>query len=205
MKNLIKAKASLPAKAEKKTAPANRDFDQALAVLRKSSGRAEYRLVPCRCAIHDRPFVIVYSRTDPRERFRIHQIRKEPPQSSNAGGMIGRFLAGANDKLATYDFADFDSSGRKCPWCDARGSFVHCEDCGETYCNGTVRQDTQGRRIYNCVPRCGSQGELYSYDKMHGKRGAPQQPRQNADLRLTNGSSKKALPPPTRPLLPKRK
>lgn len=207
MTKLPMIRAGLPAKVEKAKAPVKKDFDQAVAVLRKASGRPEYRLVPLRCAVHDRPFVVIYRRNDPAAQFRIEKISKEAPSQVGAqaasGGMIASFLSGQSDGLAAYDNTEFNSAGRYCPWCNDRETTVHCEDCGDTYCGGSIRKGSEGQRVYHCVPRCGSQGLLHDYHKMHGKRGAPKLQGKGQSL-LSKGKPKTALPPPKRLLLPGR-
>ena len=201
MTKLPMIRAGLPAKSGNAKAPAKKDFDQALAVLRKASGRPEYRLVPLRCAVHDKPFVVIYRRDDPATSFRIEKISKTAPAKGESGGLIGRFLAGQSDGLAAYDHTEFNSAGRYCPWCNDRETTVHCEDCGDTYCGGSIRKGSEGQRLYHCVPRCGSLGLLNDYHKMHGKRGAPSLPKKQNAM-LLSGKKVAALPPPKRLLLP---
>ena len=180
-------------------APVKKDFDQALHFLRKASGKPEYRHVPLRCAVYDRPFVVIYRRDDPDARFRIDKISKDVPALAANGGKNGRPLASGHDSLTAYNNKEFNSAGRYCPWCQDRGT-VHCEDCGETYCGGSVTESSNGVRIYQCVPRCGSNGDLTDYDKMHGSRAMP--PLQKPQTPLLAKGKKRALPPPKRPLLP---
>ena len=191
----------LPALREQAKAPVKKDFEQAVALLRKASGKPEYRLVPLRCAVHDRPFVVIYCRDDPSAPFRINKISKEAPARAAGSGLIGRLLTSGSEGLAAYDQSEFNSAGRQCPWCGDKSMVVHCEDCGDTYCGGTIVKCANGGSMYDCVPRCGSHGILTDYDKVHGKRGVPKLPKKQPPL-LGNSKKVPALPAPKRLLLP---
>ena len=174
----------LPALREQAKAPVKKDFEQAVALLRKASGKPEYRLVPLRCAVHDRPFVVIYCRDDPSAPFRINKISKEAPARAAGSGLIGRLLTSGSEGLAADDQSEFNSAGRQCPWCGDK--IVKCANGGS---------------MYDCVPRCGSHGILTDYDKVHGKRGVPKLPKKQPPL-LGNSKKGPALPAPKRLLLP---
>ena len=141
MKKLSDSTKALTTKTGQSGVANKKDFQSTMAALRKASGKPEYVLIPMCCAVHDRPYVIIYSRVDPSQAAR------------------------------SYDIAEFDSAGRYCPWCQDNGDVVHCADCKETYCSGTTKRLGDGSALYKCVPRCGSSGMLKDYSKLHGNKG----------------------------------
>jgi len=189
----------LPARRGQTRMPVKKDFDQALALLRKASGKPEYRHIPMRCAAHDRPFVIIYRRDDPDEKFCIEKISKDVAASNRDEWRGSCQSENESDSLTVYNNREFNSAGRRCPWCQDPGA-VHCGSCKETYCGGATREIVNGVSIYRCVPRCGSSGDLVDYDKLHGNRAVPALEKSQKPMLAKR--RKKALPQPKRPLLP---
>ena len=51
-------------------------FANAVAAFRQATGKAEARVVPCRCAVTGEPFAIQFERMSPAHRFQIARIER---------------------------------------------------------------------------------------------------------------------------------
>jgi|TARA_R110002124_G_scaffold269238_1_gene437048 hypothetical protein len=192
MKKLSDSTKALTTKTGQSGVANKKDFQSTMAALRKASGKPEYVLIPMCCAVHDRPYVIIYSRVDPSMKFKITKIVNEASDIKSQGkGLIAKHLEGKSQAARSYDIAEFDSAGRYCPWCQDNGDVVHCADCKETYCSGTTKRLGDGSALYKCVPRCGSSGMLKDYSKLHGNKGKA----------MKGGVKQKMLPSTYRPAL----
>lgn len=73
-----KGNGKVPATSPARTvASVQESFAQKLDALRKTTGRPERFVSHCACARHDRPFVVVYERTDPTKPFTVAGIHVE--------------------------------------------------------------------------------------------------------------------------------
>ncbi len=204
MKKLPHTRNNLPARPGKTAVVEKKDFKSTMATLRKLSGKPEHVLIPMCCAVHDRPYVIVYRRIDPLKQFQIEKIIKETSNGiAQDKGLIARHLGGNKNATHVYDHEAFDTTGRSCPWCHDKGNVVHCGDCGETYCSGSTKRSANGPAFYRCVARCGSSGVLTDYDKMHGNKGKAIKNRAKQGL-LSSGSKPALLEKPDLLRLPKK-
>ena len=71
-------------------------FANAVAVFRQATGKAEARLVPCRCAVTGEPFAIHFERMSPANRFQIAGIER-----SEAAGHESKTNGGVSQPQAT--------------------------------------------------------------------------------------------------------
>ena len=51
-------------------------FANAVAAFRQATGKAEARVIPCRCAVTGEPFAILFERMSPAHRFQIARIER---------------------------------------------------------------------------------------------------------------------------------
>jgi hypothetical protein len=71
-------------------------FENTVAALRKATGTAESRIVPCRCARTGQPFCLRFERVSPAHRFQIARIDKDDGPGSQVKAGSGLFAqAGA--------------------------------------------------------------------------------------------------------------
>ena len=132
-------------------------FANAVAAFRQATGKAETRVVPCRCAVNGEPFAILFERMSPAHRFQIARIERTEATGSeraaNGGTVFGR-----QPPQQSYDAGEFDWTGCVCPHCGNRAGVVYCNGCGETVCAGRVRPLPDGSKAFACHDGCGATG-----------------------------------------------
>src|SRR5262245_23974264 len=98
-------------------------FTNAVAAFRQATGKAEARVIPCRCAVTGQPFALLFERMSPSHRFQIARIEAYEAITSgeqkSAGGMFGR-----KPQQQSYDASEFDWTGCVCPHCGNRTGVV---------------------------------------------------------------------------------
>lgn len=142
------------------------DFARKVQAMRVATGKIESRRVYFRCARTSGGFYADFERTTPAEPFRIARIEREAAAGTAAAGTGGGIKAARSS--TAFDYREFDTSGWYCPWCDIRGGFVHCHDCGENVCKARTAKRPDGTDWFTCTPVCGSTGTLAPADKIHG-------------------------------------
>ena len=131
-------------------------FANAVAAFRQATGKAEARVVPCRCAVSGEPFAIHFERMSPAHRFQIARIKRYEAAgnaSKTNGGAFSR-----KPQQQSYDASEFDWTGWVCPHCGNRAGVVCCNGCGETVCAGRVRPLPDGSKAFACHDGCGATG-----------------------------------------------
>ena len=178
-------------------------FANAVAAFRQATGKAEARVVPCRCAVTGAPFAILFERMSPAHRFQIARIEgyeaMAPHKQKSAGGLFSR-----KPQQQSYAAGEFDWTGCVCPHCGSHAGVVYCNGCGETVCAGRVRPLPDGSKAFACHDGCGATGTTGPATHVRGGAGAsrpalghtPQLPRPSA--------AGQTLPDGAVPLLPGR-
>jgi hypothetical protein len=152
---------------EMQAATRRETFENKVAALRKATGTAESRIVPCRCARTGQSFCLRFERLSPAHRFQIARIDKEDrPGPVKTGSLIARKPA-----QKSYDAREFDWAGFQCPYCNDRSGLVYCNECGETVCSGRVRPLPDGGRAFACHDGCGATGSIEPAQHVHGGTG----------------------------------
>ena len=94
-------------------------FANAVAAFRQATGKAETRVIPCRCAVTGEPFAILFERMSPAHRFQIARIERNEATGNDKqkpdGGVFGR-----KPQQQSYDAGEFDWTGCVCPHCGNR-------------------------------------------------------------------------------------
>ncbi len=147
------------------------NFAAKLGALRKATGRPERFVTPCRCAVHDRPFMVVYERFDRAERFTVARINldSEEMECSVRHPLFQRL--GVVADIRRVPAAEIDLSGWKCPHCGAADLVIDCQDCGVTVCGGRTAHAPGKESIFNCRPSCGARGSLMDSSDVKGVNG----------------------------------
>jgi hypothetical protein len=130
-------------------------FANAVAAFRQATGKAEARIIPCRCAVTGAPFAILFERMSPAHRFQISRIEKHEAAGNKSKTNGGAF---SRKPQQSYDAGEFDWTGCVCPHCGNRGGVVYCNGCGETVCAGRVRPLPDGSKAFACHDGCGATG-----------------------------------------------
>ena len=141
-------------------------FANAVATLRKETGKAESRTVPCRCAKTGLLFSLCFERLSPAHRFQIVRIDKVDGNESPA--KAGFSLFGRQPAQRSYDAAEFGWAGLLCPHCGDRSVLVYCSECGESVCGGRVQNLPDGERAFACHDGCGATGMIAPATHVHG-------------------------------------
>lgn len=144
------------------------DFDSTMQALQQASGHTEYRVIPMRCDKYDKPYTVVYKRAPGFLSFYVDEVIKQQTAKESSRGIFSGLFSSNRGVSTTYDQNEFCYDGRYCPWCGHDGGTVFCHDCGELYCGGKKITLINGKRIHECVPRCGSRGELSPSDHISG-------------------------------------
>jgi hypothetical protein len=131
-------------------------FANAVAAFREATGKAEARVVPCRCAVTGAPFGILFERMSPAHRFQIARI--EPGEAANNEPRTPGAAFRRQPAQQSYDAGEFDWTGCVCPHCGNRAGIVYCNGCGETVCAGRVRPLPDGSKAFACHDGCGATG-----------------------------------------------
>lgn len=141
----------------KSSSPASvpQDLANKLGALRMATGRADRVVSACVCAVHDKPFTVVYERTDPAKPFTIAGIYKpgEEGGSEGAGGSTGA------TRPRTLPVEDVDCAGWQCPHCGSDMQ-VNCSHCHTVVCGGKTRSYPGTKEIFECRASCGARAAL---------------------------------------------
>jgi hypothetical protein len=141
-----------------------------------------------RCARDGAHFTITLSRSNPEERFKINRIFAVEHGAVGLPAREGGQLPGRGLWLAVlpwrnrqaplvstlkeeaekpkFSAADYNWAGFYCPCCGYKpdhyqGAFVHCPECNELVCQGTVvAAPGNQERIHKCHPSCGGSGVI---------------------------------------------
>jgi hypothetical protein len=188
-----------PAPAETRQA----EFANAVAAFRQATGKAEARVISCRCAVTGQPFALLFERMSPAHRFQIARIEAyeaaTPHEPKSVGGTFAR-----KPQQQSYEAAEFDWTGCVCPHCGNRAGVVYCNACGETVCAGRVRPLPDGSKAFACHDGCGATGTTGPASHVRGAAGASR-PAIGQTLRLPRPSATgDRLPHDTAPRLPGR-
>jgi hypothetical protein len=179
------------------------EFTAAVAAFRQATGKAEARVIPCRCAITGEPFAILFERMSPAHRFQIARIEgceaTAPHEQNSLGGMADR-----KPQQQSYDAHEFDLTGCVCPHCGNGGGVVYCQGCRETVCAGRVRPLPDGSKAFACHDGCGATGTTGPANHVRGGAG-PSRPALGRALQLPKPSAiGNTLPGGAAPRLPGR-
>jgi len=170
---LIKTGEKKPAVTDKKKELASRQssFAQKVQAMRVATGKVESRRVYFKCASTSGGFYADFERTNPAERFKIARIEKEVPAAEASGfaaGLAASLSAKRSRTNSVFECSEMDSQGLYCPWCNAKGGFVHCTDCGGNVCRGRTMTRADGTDWFTCDPTCGATGTLGPLKEVHG-------------------------------------
>jgi hypothetical protein len=167
-------------------------FANAVAAFRQATGKAEARIIPCRCAVTGEPFAIQFERMSPAHRFQIARIEAFEATTSleqkSATSVFSR-----KPQQQSYDAGEFDWTGCVCPHCGNRAGIVYCNGCGETVCAGRVRPLPDGSKAFACHDGCGATGTTGPATHVHGG-AAASRPALGHALRLPGLSVAPRLP-----------
>lgn len=141
------------------------EFDKKLGALRIATGRPDRFVSRCACAVHEKPFSVVYERTDPARPFIITGIYKDGEGGESGGETCGTSAAPRTRALPA---SEIDSTGWRCPHCDAEGLNIACNACGTTVCGGRTRTYHGMAPVFACRPSCGARGTLEDAEVIKG-------------------------------------
>jgi hypothetical protein len=178
------------------------EFANAVAAFRQATGKAEARVIPCRCAVTGAPFAILFERMSPAHRFqiaRIEQYEAAGGESKTNGGTFSR-----KPQQQSYDAGEFDWTGCVCPHCGNRGGVVYCNGCGETVCAGRVRPLPDGSKAFACHDGCGATGTTGPATHVRGGAGASRPSIGHAPQLPPPSAAGRSLSQGAAPLLPGR-
>ena len=136
-------------------------FDKKLGALRYALGRPERFVTRCACAIHDKPFTVVYERIDP-SRLIITGIFKD-----GDGEGVAEVKAGGQTKRREVPAAEVDHAGWRCPFC-GNEQHVGCHRCRATVCGGKTRRYPGTSDVFTCRASCGARGTLIDAPTVEG-------------------------------------
>lgn len=149
------------------TVGASKDaFERKLGALRVATGRPDRFVSLCACAVHDRPFTVMYERTDPAKPFVITGIYKA---GEDGGGAEMPARAGRSRTLAA---SEIDTTGWRCPHCERKGINIACGKCGTTICGGRSKAGPGMERVFECRASCGERGTLEDLKTISGAEAA---------------------------------
>ena len=149
------------------TVVASRDaFEKKLGAMRVATGRPDRFVSLCACAVHDRPFTVVYERTDPARPFLMTGIYKA---GEGGGGADMPARAGRSRTLAA---SEINTSGWRCPHCESNGLNIACGKCGSTICGGRLKAGHGMERVFECRSSCGARGTLEDAQTISGAEAA---------------------------------
>lgn len=137
-------------------------FEKKLGALRVATGRAERFISLCACALHDKPFAVVYERSDLTRRFTIAGIYKDgegQDTTSWSAHMSG---------MKTLPVSAVDTTGWRCPHCQYSGRSIACQNCGTTVCGGRTRAYHGTAEVFECRSSCGARGTLQDAESVKG-------------------------------------
>jgi len=155
----------LPVKVSATLAPlaaSKEEFEKKLAALRVATGRTERFISLCACAVHDRPFAVVYERSDPARPFTISGIYRD-----GAGDAAASWSA-HKSASKTLPASAVDMTGWRCPHCQNSARTVACGKCGTTVCSGRTRSYPGTAEVFECRTSCGARGTLKDAESIKG-------------------------------------
>jgi hypothetical protein len=158
-----------PATGETPATIRREEFASAVATFRKATGKPEARIVPCRCAVTSKPFVVVFERISPAHRFQIARLLSDDASTAENKAYSG--LSARKPARQSYDAGEFDWTGCACPFCGNRAGVVYCDECAETVCAGRVRSLPDGGQTFACHDACGATGTTGPAAHVHGGAG----------------------------------
>lgn len=138
------------------------EFVRKVAAIRAATGKAERFATACACAIHDKPFSVLYERTDPEKPFTIAGIYKN--EDGNSAGTIDR-------RPRTLAAHEVDETGWRCPWCGDISIVMQCPDCRTTVCGGRVTRAPGAQPVFTCRPSCGARCTMMKAETVTGSEG----------------------------------
>jgi hypothetical protein len=190
---MVMSDEKLPVKSDNRALAAVREQElaQRLAEMRKEVARAEKRLVHYVCARTGGRFFARFERDEPEGRFRIAAIEKEAAPEKESGLFGGLFRRSA-PQPQPYAAKEFDRRGWYCPYCEAKGGSIYCDECNQNVCKGRTRNLPSGKEFFVCQPACGATGALVDTDKIRGSCGG-------SELKRAGPAQLEA---PSRPALP---
>ena len=137
-------------------------FEKKLGALRVATGRPERFISLCACALHDRPFAVVYERSDAARPFTITGIYRDGEGKDAASGAAR--VSGSK----TLPASAVDTTGWRCPHCQAGGRNIACQNCGATVCGGRTRAYHGTAEVFECRSSCGARGTLQDAKSVKG-------------------------------------
>lgn len=167
-------------------------FEKKLGAMRVATGRPDRFVSLCACAVHDKPFTVVYERTDPAKPFVIAGIYKA---GEGGGGADTPARAARRRTLAA---SEIDTSGWRCPHCESKGLNVACGKCGTTICGGRSKAGHGMERVFECRSSCGARGALEDAQTISGAEAAG---KPGLALRGVTRKDQTLLPSPNLPRL----
>lgn len=168
-----------------------KEFAQKIAALRTATGKVERFITPCACALHDKPFSVVYERTDPDKRFTIARIEK--PESGNGSGGPGVTAS----RPRTLSAHEVDETGWRCPWCGDTSTIMQCPDCATTVCGGRVKRAPGAQPVFVCRPSCGARYTMVKADTITGAEDVLRRSAAHRPAPPSTPASRPALPRPS--------
>ncbi|MBN8913090.1 MAG: hypothetical protein J0H65_13755 [Rhizobiales bacterium] len=137
--------------------------------MRTEAALSERRVIRYVCAKTGGRFLVRFQRDTPEGRFTIKAIEKTAP--APPGGLFGSLLGKAEPEVRAYAAKDFDRTGWHCPYCEAKGSTIYCDECGQNVCSGRTRILPNGDEFFVCHDACGAAGGLETTDEIRGSKG----------------------------------
>lgn len=147
-------------KARQAPAATDDDFEARLGALRLATGQADRFVSRCACAVHDKPFTVMYERAEVGGPFVITGIHREGIGDAAGGNTAAR--------SRSVPSTDVDQTGWRCPYCANGSHQVLCGKCGVTVCGGRTRRHPGSRDVFSCRPSCGSRGTLEPLASVNG-------------------------------------
>lgn len=155
----------LPAKVSATLAPlasSKDEFEKKLAALRVATGRPERFISLCACAVHDKPFAVVYERSDPARPFTISGIYRDG--EGDAAASWSAHMSASK----TLPASAVDTTGWRCPHCRDSSRDIACQKCGTTVCGGRTRSYPGTAEVFECRTSCGARGTLKDAESIKG-------------------------------------
>jgi hypothetical protein len=200
---LTRRKRLEPAAAPSSAETRQEAFANAVTAFRLATGRAEARVIPCRCAVAGAPFAILFERMSPAHRFQIARIEAceaiASGERKSAGGVFSR-----KPHQQSYEAGEFDWTGCVCPHCGNGAGVVYCNGCGETVCAGRVRPLPDGSKAFACHDGCGATGTTGPATHVRGDAGTSRPALSHALQLPPPSAAGQTLPDGTAPRLPGR-
>lgn len=186
-----KAPATTPART---VASVQESFAEKLGALRKATGRPERFVSHCACAVHDRPFTVLYERTDPAKPFTVASVHADGDEMKVEVRQESMNLFRLGPPRKSVAASELDTTGWRCPHCGCADYVIACQSCGTTVCGGRTVSGPGRTEVFHCRASCGAHGSLTDSTVVHGVDGA----RKAAPQLGAPSSRTPALPPADR-------